>query len=513
MTTKVLLVDDHPVFRKGIQLLLEQDPDLRVVGEASDGQAAIDRVRDLSPDVAVMDITMPNLNGIDATRRIVSEFPHTKVIALSIHSGKRFVEDMLSAGAAGYILKETVPEELINGIKAVVRGEVYLSAAITGIVVSQYVNVLSGIRAPGKTAELTAREKETLQLIAEGTSTKQIASLLQVAPKTVESTQRRIMEKLGVNTAVELTEVARHGGLIEQAIGPAMANYTAATPIIFTKLHRPPLPGDCVHRPRLLKQLDEGRRLPLSLVSAPAGYGKSTLVSNWLENCDCPSAWVSLDEDQNDLHLFVDYFIHAIKTALPEKDLETQALLSARTLPPVSVLSRYLLNDLHDVDETFILVLDDYHLIHETAVHDLLTELLRNPASAMHLVLLTRRDPPLPISTLRARGQLTEIAVPQLRFTPAETQAFLEKVLKESVDKAAAGILEQKTEGWVAGLRLASLTLKDRSDLDRIAGALKKGLHYITDYLVTEVLSQQPPVIASIHDGDFHPGSFLPVAL
>jgi DNA-binding NarL/FixJ family response regulator len=123
MPITVLLVDDHPVFRKGLRLLLGEEPDMTVVGEAGDGREAIDRVRDLSPDVVVMDITMPNLNGIDATRRIISEFPDTKVVSLSIHGGKRFVEDMLRAGTTGYILKESAPEELVKSIRAVVRGE------------------------------------------------------------------------------------------------------------------------------------------------------------------------------------------------------------------------------------------------------------------------------------------------------------------------------------------------------------------------------------------------------
>lgn len=141
---------------------------MQVVGEAGDGQAAIDRVRELSPDVVVMDISMPNFNGIEATRQIVAESPNTRVVALSIHSGKRFVEDMLSAGAAGYILKLSAPEELVKGIRAVIRGEVFLSADITGVVVSQFLKLLSGDQGSGKTAELTPKERETLQLIAEG---------------------------------------------------------------------------------------------------------------------------------------------------------------------------------------------------------------------------------------------------------------------------------------------------------------------------------------------------------
>ena len=145
MPFAILLVDDHRYFEKGCDVLLESESDIRIVGEAQDGQAAVDRVRELEPDAVIMDITMPNLNGIEATRSILAEFPHTKVVALSIHSGKQFVADMLRAGAAGYILKESVPEELINGLRTVMKGEVYLSAAIAGVVVEQYLSVLSQV--------------------------------------------------------------------------------------------------------------------------------------------------------------------------------------------------------------------------------------------------------------------------------------------------------------------------------------------------------------------------------
>ncbi len=197
--TTVLLADDHAVFRKGLHLLLEAEPDFRVVGEAGDGQEAIDLARKFSPDVVVMDVTMPDLNGIEATRHIVSASPNTKVMALSIHSGKRFVEDMLRAGAMGYILKDSAPEELVDGVRTVARGEVYLSAAIAGVVVSQYVNVLARSDASAGSAGLTAWEREIVRLIVDGHSPKQIASVLQVDVKTVESAQRRIMKKLGVN--------------------------------------------------------------------------------------------------------------------------------------------------------------------------------------------------------------------------------------------------------------------------------------------------------------------------
>ena len=143
MKKTILIADDHPVFRQGLRLLLEKEKDLKVVGEAGDGLEAIDRVRELSPDIVVMDITMPNLDGIWATKKILAASPDTRVVALSVHSGKRFVREMLQAGAAGYILKETVPEEMIQGIRTVLSGDVYLSATVSGIVVSEYRKLLS----------------------------------------------------------------------------------------------------------------------------------------------------------------------------------------------------------------------------------------------------------------------------------------------------------------------------------------------------------------------------------
>ena len=134
----ILLVDDHPIFRQGLAAILKNEADLKVVAEASDGNMAVEMMREHAPDIVVMDISMPNLDGIEATRQILAEFPGTKIVALSVHSGKRFVRDMLQAGAAGYILKESVPEEMIDGIRTVLAGNVYLSTAISGVLVSDY---------------------------------------------------------------------------------------------------------------------------------------------------------------------------------------------------------------------------------------------------------------------------------------------------------------------------------------------------------------------------------------
>jgi DNA-binding NarL/FixJ family response regulator len=212
MSVKILLADDHAIIRQGLRSLLEKQPDIEVVGEAEDGQKAIELIRELKPDIAIMDISMPNLNGICATSRIVAESSGTKVIALSIHSSRRFVTEMLKAGASGYILKECLFDELINAIRNVLSGKIYLSSRITGVVVEDYVKRLSKPFLSEEPA-LTEREQEVLQLLAEGKSTKQVALQLYVSAKTIESNRRNIMDKLGIHSVAELTKYAIREGL------------------------------------------------------------------------------------------------------------------------------------------------------------------------------------------------------------------------------------------------------------------------------------------------------------
>jgi DNA-binding NarL/FixJ family response regulator len=212
MNIRVLLVDDHAIIREGLRSLLEKQPEMEVVADTSDGRKAFDLVRELLPDVIIMDITMPGLNGIEATRRIVDEFPAVKVIALSIHSKRRYVADMLSAGAAGYILKECLFDELVQAIKAIAAGGRYLSPRIADVVVSDYVKRLSTtVESPFET--LKTREREVLQLVAEGKSTKQIALDLHLSTKTIEANRRQIMEKLNIHSVAELTKYAVREGL------------------------------------------------------------------------------------------------------------------------------------------------------------------------------------------------------------------------------------------------------------------------------------------------------------
>jgi DNA-binding NarL/FixJ family response regulator len=212
MDIKVLLVDDHAIIREGLRSLLEKQPGMEVVADTDDGRKARELVREMLPNIVIMDITMPGLNGIEATRQITAEFPDVKVIALSIHSKRRYVADMLSAGATGYILKECLFDELVTAIKAVAAGGRYLSPRITDVVVSDYVKRLSASDDSPFEA-LKAREREVLQLIAEGKSTKQIALELHVSTKTIEADRRQIMDKLDIHSIAELTKYAVREGL------------------------------------------------------------------------------------------------------------------------------------------------------------------------------------------------------------------------------------------------------------------------------------------------------------
>lgn len=212
MRIKVLLVDDHAIIREGLRSLLDKQPEMEVIADTDDGRKALDLVRELLPNIVIMDISMPGLNGIEATRQIIAEFPDVKVIALSIHSKRRFVADMLSAGATGYILKECLFDELVQAIKAVAAGGRYLSPRIADVVISDYVKRLSTI-ADSPFEALKTREREVLQLVAEGKSTKQIALELHVSTKTIEANRRQIMEKLSIHSIAELTKYAVREGL------------------------------------------------------------------------------------------------------------------------------------------------------------------------------------------------------------------------------------------------------------------------------------------------------------
>jgi len=261
--------------------------------------------------------------------------------------------------------------------------------------------------------------------------------------------------------------------------------------IIHTKLNRPPVPHDLVAREQLLDRLNSRLNRPMSLICAPAGYGKSTLVSEWLEHCNLPFAWLSLNETENDLRLFLSYFLAAVKTIHPEIGDEIMPLLKGQELPPATILAGRLTNDLNSIDSPFILSIDDYHLIDNIAIHELLSEIIKYPPRAMHLVLVSRIDPPLPLTTLRAKGQMTEIRLADLRFSREETAQFLQQMLATTIDETTFSLLEEKSEGWVTGLRLAALSLRHTDDIKDIVAGLTEANRFVLDYFVAEILSQQ----------------------
>ena len=414
-STTVVLVDDHPMFRKGLRLLLEDEPDLSVIGEAGDGDAAVELIKELLPDIVVLDINMPGMNGIDAAKKISTNIPDIKIIALSIHSEKPFVEDMLLAGASSYILKQSAPEDLVRGIRTVINGDSYLSPSITSVVLSQ---------------------------LREGLS----------------------------------KEAGSGEGELD---------------IMGTKLYPPELSSNHVYRPHLIQQLEKGSTLPLTLITAPAGYGKSVLVKSWLQSYTLPYCWITLDETENDLYQFLRYFVHAIKKMFPDSLAISESLLRAKVLPPVHVLATKLIHEIDMLGESIVVVLDDIHLVSEKSVYDFLSEFFRHPSKWLHFIIMGRQDPFLPIASLRGSRKLAELRLKDLRFSLEETTQYLQMVLNEPIEEKNISKLHQRTEGWIAGLRLAVLSRNQAEDVDLFLEDSKVDSQYIMEYLVNEILDKQ----------------------
>ena len=275
-------------------------------------------------------------------------------------------------------------------------------------------------------------------------------------------------------------------------------DHTSATfSLLQTKLLRPPVPQDLVTRQWLLDLLGQNLPRPLTVISAAAGYGKTTLIAHWLQNLEWPSAWVALDEHDDDLRSFVTYFVAALQTLFPEAGQETLARLNPDELPPVRALAVTLINELSVIQQPFILVVDDYHLVHDLAVHDVLNELLKHPPTSLHLVLITRIDPPLNLVTLAARNQVMMLRAQDLRFLPAEATAFLRQGSGRLLSDAEVAHLVQQAEGWAAGLRLLRIA-QQRPTPTGEAVFRPAGERLAIDYLFAEALQQPQAVQAAL---------------
>jgi LuxR family maltose regulon positive regulatory protein len=276
---------------------------------------------------------------------------------------------------------------------------------------------------------------------------------------------------------------------------------STATPLLNTKLFVPPVRSELVPRSRLLARLDSGIRRKLILVSAPAGFGKTTLVSSWLAQCQCPVAWVSLDSGDNDPVRFLSYVIAALRTISPGVGKDAQALLRAPQLPQIESVLTLLINELCSSpgmhardDHPCVLALDDYQVIDRPTIHNAMVFLLDNLPPDLLLVITTRADPPFPLSRWRARGQMVEIRDRDLRFTAAETAVLLNEVIELNLSAEEIAALEARTEGWAAGLQMAALSLRGQptEQVTKLVQAFTGSHHYIMDYLVEEVLERQP---------------------
>jgi len=264
-----------------------------------------------------------------------------------------------------------------------------------------------------------------------------------------------------------------------------------STPILATKLYIPPPRPNMVLRPRLSERLNKGLQRQLTLISAPAGFGKTTLVSEWVATCERPVAWLSLDEGENDPARFLAYLVAALQTIASTIGAGVVGVLQAPQPPPTEAILTALLNDITTIPDHFVLVLDDYHVIDARPIDAALTFLLEHLPPQMHLVIATREDPPLPLARLRARGQLTELRAADLRFTRFEAAGFLKGMMGLNLSAQDIAALDERTEGWIAGLQLAAISMQGQQDTASFIQSFSGSHHFVLDYLLEEVLKQQ----------------------
>ena len=272
-----------------------------------------------------------------------------------------------------------------------------------------------------------------------------------------------------------------------------------ADPLLKTKVNAPQVRAEIVQRNRLLDWLNEGLQnadgfnRQLTLVSAPAGYGKTTFVTDWIERIGLPVAWLSLDETDNDPTRFLAYLIAAIQQVQDGVGEVTSKLLLSAQGPPVETILTVFVNELSAMQAPLILVLDDYHVIHTLSIHEQLRFLLEHQPAQLHLVIVSREDPLLPIPRLRARNKVLEIRQDDLQFTLEETIEFLTRIMGLNLTVEQALALERHTEGWIAGLQLAALSMRGNSDHSEFIEAFTGSSRFVLDYLIEEVFERQSP--------------------
>ncbi|MEQ1764603.1 MAG: hypothetical protein ABL984_15850, partial [Pyrinomonadaceae bacterium] len=258
-----------------------------------------------------------------------------------------------------------------------------------------------------------------------------------------------------------------------------------------TKLYIPPLRRTLVERPWLLDQLNEGLRGKLTLVSAPAGFGKTSIVTMWHQQNEIPLAWISLDAEDNEPARFLSYLVAALQAVNGRLGLESSALLQILPAPPLRVFMTSLINEISALEFEFVLALDDYHVIHEHGIHDALSFFIEHLPSHAHALITTRSDPPFPLSRLRARRELKELRAADLRFGEEEAKSFLNDVMKLGLRSEDIVELKERTEGWITGLQLSALSLQGREDKAEFIKGFAGDNRFILGYLLEEVLHLQ----------------------
>jgi LuxR family transcriptional regulator, maltose regulon positive regulatory protein len=265
--------------------------------------------------------------------------------------------------------------------------------------------------------------------------------------------------------------------------------------ILSTKLIVPPLRSRSIRRSRLIQKLNQGLDYGLVLISAPAGYGKSTLLSSWLNQIEVATAWITLDEGDNDPPRFLSYLEAALREIIPSIGDVFNDTRYFRGRPEIDLLLTPLINHLSELKHPFYLVLDDYHLIQDQDVHQIVNFLLDHRPAPMHLVIATRADPPLPLARLRARSELLELRLAELRFNTKEAADFLYCTMGLQISSIDVDLITARTEGWIAGLQITALSMQNMEDVSGFIASLTGSDYYIFDYLVKEILTRQPPDI------------------